>query len=221
MKYPCAAVFFDLDGTLIDSLEDIADAANAGLRAFGLSEHPLPSYTYFVGDGFENMIRQATPPDIDEQSYRGIIEHARETYRRNWARKTLPYPGIVEMLEELERRKIALAVLTNKPHEYTPATVRHFFPRTPFTHVLGSPPGGKAKPDPAMALGIARDLGIDPCSVMFMGDTRTDMDTAANAGMISLGVTWGFRPESELLEHGARILIRRPDEIFSYLQAVA
>lgn len=211
------AVFFDLDGTLLDTLEDLADAGNLALAARGFPSHPVDAYRFFVGDGMETLMRRAAPPDTDEASLDLLTKAMREQYGRNWARKTRPYAGIVAMLEWLASRSMPMAVLSNKPHEFTLLTVERFFPRTPFALVQGSPEGGRAKPEPAMALSMAKSLGLAPAEVLFMGDSRTDMDTAVAAGMLPAGVLWGFRPKSELLAHGARVLLEEPADLFNYI----
>ena len=217
MKYPCSAVFFDLDGTLLDSVQDLADATNSALRAFDLPEHPVHAYNYFVGDGFEMLIQRAAPADADPELRQRVMEQAREAYRRNWANTSTPYEGIPEMLEELQKRAIPLAVLSNKPHEFTLATMRHFFPAFRFARIQGSPPDLRAKPDPALALKMLRELGLAAHNVLFLGDTNVDMITAVNAGMLPVGVLWGFRPEEELRQHGARLVLGKPAELFRYI----
>jgi len=217
MKSPCAAIFFDLDGTLTDTLDDLADAANETLRLYGFPTHDVEAYKYFVGDGIELLFRRCAPQDIDTATLQQLIRKNKEIYGNRWACKSKPYAGIAEMLWELLARNIPLAVLSNKPDEFTPVVVTHFFPDIPFTLVQGSPPDGRAKPDPALALAMAKKLDIIPADIMFMGDTRTDMETAVNAGMIPVGVLWGFRPRSELVAHGARIILEKPQDLFAHI----
>ncbi len=217
MPLYAAAVIFDLDGTLIDSLDDLADTTNAALAAKGFPTHAVDPYRYFVGDGIENMLRRAAPAGTSETVIQELVVYAKEEYGKHWARKTRIYDGVMPMLERLAARNIPLAVLSNKPHDFTQAVVRHFFPDTRFFAVQGSPLGGKAKPDPTLALQIAQNLGVSPKSVLFMGDTRTDMATAAAAGMVPVGALWGFRPESELIENGAQILLRNPLALFDHI----
>ena len=217
MKYPCSAIFFDLDGTLLDSVRDLADAANAALRAFKLPEHPVQAYNYFVGDGFEALIQRAAPKDAAPELLQRLMRRAKEGYRQNWAHTSKPYQGIPEMLKELQNRNIPLAVLSNKPHEFTLLTMQHFFPAIRFARIQGSPPGLRAKPDPALALEMLQELGLEAQKVLFMGDTSVDMITAVNAGMIPVGVLWGFRTEEELREHGARLILGNAAELFAHI----
>jgi len=219
IKVPCSAIFFDLDGTLLDSVQDLADATNTALRACNLPEHPVHAYKYFVGDGFEMLIQRATPDDTDPKLQHCVMQQAREVYRQNWAHTSKPYEGIPEMLEELQRRGIPLAVLSNKPHEFTLLTMRHFFPSIRFTRIQGSPPGLSAKPDPVLAHMMLQELGLEAQRVLLMGDTSVDMMTAVNAGMFPVGVLWGFRTEKELRRHGARLILRHAAELFAHLES--
>jgi len=217
MKYPCSAIFFDLDGTLLDSVRDLADATNTALRAFGLPEHPVHAYNYFVGNGFEMLIQRASPKDAGPELLQRVMLQAREAYRQNWAHTSKPYEGIPEMLKELQNRRIPLAVLSNKPHEFTLLTMQHFFPAIRFAHIQGSPPGLRAKPDPVLALKMLQELGLEAHEVLFMGDTGVDMITAVNAGMFPVGVLWGFRTEEELRRHGARLVLNKAAQLFAYI----
>ena len=217
MKPTVRAVIFDLDGTLANTLEDLADCVNRALAAYSLPVHPLEPYKYFVGMGGEHLIRSAAPEGTPPSLLAEIGACYKGEYAKGWAVKSRPYEGIADMLERLESMRVPMAVLSNKPQIFTGDFVRHFFPETPFAVVQGSPEGGVAKPDPAMALAIAKTLGLAPEVIAFVGDTRTDMETATNAGMRPVGVTWGFRPEKELLDFGARVLLSRPAAIFDNL----
>lgn len=221
MKPTVSAVIFDLDGTLIASLEDLADAVNAALTAYSLPVHPVAAYNYFVGDGMAVLVRRAVPEGTSDATAAAVLERVKEEYARNWAYKTRAYNGIDPMLEKLAAMDVPLAVLSNKPHRFTVEVVEHFFPGTPFRVVQGHPDTGPGKPDPALALAIAERLALEPARIGFMGDSRTDMDTAVNAGMLPIGVLWGFRPESELTRHGARVLLARPEALFTEVAFVS
>lgn len=211
-EYP--AVIFDLDGTLIDSLEDIADSMNAVLITRGFSGHPLESYKVFVGEGIETLVRRALPEGHDsEETIRNCVHEMKDEYRQRWADKTHPYEGIPMILEELSRRGIRLNVFSNKPGDFTRMTVEKFFGTGKFEHILGVGPSVPAKPDPAGALWIAHALKLPPGKFLFFGDSNVDVHAARKAGMVPMGVLWGFRGERELLDAGAEKVLRHPEEI--------
>jgi phosphoglycolate phosphatase len=207
------AVIFDLDGTLLNTLEDLADAVNLVLTQSGLPPHPVDAYRHFVGEGVSVMIRKAAAPADPDLA--PLLERMKIAYGTGWARKTVPYPGIMPMLERLGALGIPLAVLSNKPEPFTRIMVEHFFPGGMFANIRGQREGVPRKPDPRAALDIAGHFGVPPESVWFMGDSKTDMETAARAGMFSVGVTWGFRDEAELRAHAARAVIHRPEDVFA------
>ena len=208
------AALFDLDGTLIDSLADLAGSMNEALGEMGLPTHDLEAYRYFIGDGVASLIDRALPAGRrDPQTVGRVAELYRAAYGRNWHQQTRPYAGIVELLAALAADGVPLAVLSNKPQAFTEWCVQHFFPDHTFTHVFGQREGVPHKPDPAGALEIAQELQLAPASVGFIGDTATDMRTAVAAGMFALGVSWGFRPVQELVENGAREIVGHPEEL--------
>ena len=211
------AVVFDLDGTLLDTLEDLADSMNAALSSLGLPPHRLADYRIFVGDGVEQLARRALPKDrSDEQGVRRVIAAMRQEYARRWDRKTRPYEGIPQLLEALSRRRIAMAVLSNKPEDFVQMLVSKFLPACAFAAVRGQRAGSSKKPDPAPALDIAQALGAAPAEFVYLGDTNTDMRTAVSAGMHPVGALWGFRSARELSESGAKDLISRPEELLRF-----
>jgi phosphoglycolate phosphatase len=213
------AVLFDLDGTLLDTLEDLGDSMNAVLAARGYPTHPIPSFTEFVGDGVENLVRRALPPAArrDEALVGELAPLMRREYAGRWKAKTKPYRGVPEMLKSLSSRGLRLAVLSNKPHPATVEVVAHFFPPSTFDAVLGARPGVPIKPDPGAALEVSRQLGIPPAAFLYLGDTNTDMKTALEAGMYAVGALWGFRGAEELRSSGAQTLIKDPAELLSML----
>jgi len=215
------AVLFDLDGTLLDTLEDLADAVNAALAALGFPEHSVAAYRYFVGDGVETLMRRALPPAAaaDGSQLSRAVDLQRAEYRRRWHAKTRPYPGVPDLLGELERRGIRMAVLSNKPDAFVGEMVRHFFPAVRFEVARGARPGVAVKPDPGSALGIAAEMGVPAADFLYLGDTNTDMRTAIGAGMTPVGALWGFRTEEELRASGAEVLISRPADLVGLLRS--
>ncbi|ABZ84183.1 phosphoglycolate phosphatase, putative [Heliomicrobium modesticaldum Ice1] len=214
----CKAVIFDLDGTLLDTLADLADSMNRVLSRAGFPAHSLDEYRYFVGDGLATMVRRALPEaGCDEETLRRCFTDMQEEYGRNWAVKTAPYTGVMEMLEGLAARNISMAVLSNKPHDWTVEMTDYFFPQRPFAMVFGQRPSVPKKPDPAGALEIAARFAFAPADILYLGDTNTDMKTARGAGMPAIGVLWGFRPAEELLASGADRLIGHPSELFNLI----
>ena len=212
-----SAALFDMDGTLLDTLEDIADATNGALREMGFPEKPLPDYRYAVGDGMEMLIRRVLPEGAGEEAtVHQCLVRMRQLYRNGWAAKTKPYDGIPPLLQALGTRGVSLAILSNKPQEFTSLIAAHFFPSVSFRDVRGARPGVPRKPDPAAALEVAGTIGIEPARIFYLGDTATDMETAIAAGMFPTGALWGFRPEAELREAGAKVLFAHPHEILAF-----
>jgi len=212
-------LIFDLDGTLLNTLEDIADSANRVLRERGFGTHSLDAYRYFVGSGATELMVRALPPGkCDRKLIADYVEAFRLEYRRNWNVKTRPYDGVLELLDALAERRTRIAILSNKPHEFTVLCIRQYFPGYNFAAVLGEGEMVPLKPDPTGALEIARRLDAEPEEIIFIGDTGVDMETAVRAGMFPLGVLWGFRPEKELLRFGALGTITRPGDLLSFVE---
>lgn len=210
------AVIFDLDGTLLDTLDDLANAANRVLAKRGFPTHSAADYCHFVGDGVGTLMARILPPENrDESTLRQCIHEMKEDYAQNWNVATKPYAGISEMLDGLHAQGLKLAVLSNKPQVFTDLCVNHQLPPGLFEAVLGQREGVPVKPDPAGALEITRTLGVDPAACLYVGDTGTDMHTAVAAGMFPVGVLWGFRDEQELRDTGAKAIVGAPDEIAS------
>ena len=210
-----SAILFDLDGTLLDTLEDLADSMNATLTALGLPAHPLSAYRYFVGDGVRNLALRALPERAraDESLVEKAVEAMRAEYGKRWHEKTRPYDGIPELLASARGRGLKLAILSNKPHPATREVVGHFFPGFRFEAVLGARPGVPIKPDAGAALKVAESLGVPAAGFLYLGDTNTDMQTAVGAGMDPIGVLWGFREADELTSAGARVLVKHPRDV--------
>ena len=208
------ALLFDLDGTLADTLADLAKAMNWALEQLGCPPHPLDKYRHMVGDGARQLCARALPANRQD-----LLDDAlrlmRGRYAETWHNETRLYPGISELIPALARYK--LAVLSNKPDVFTKQVVEHYFQPNPFHAVRGQLPGVPLKPDPTAALEIARQLGVPAGDWLYLGDTNTDMRTARAAGMFPVGVLWGFRDREELLESGAAALVERPEQILALL----
>jgi phosphoglycolate phosphatase len=207
-------VIFDLDGTLLDTLEDLAGSMNQVLRDLRFPEHPPEAYKVFVGDGMFNLARRALPAAARrEEVMKPAVAALRAEYNRRWRERTAPYPGIPELLGQLSPRRLRLGVLTNKPDDLAKVMVATFFPGVPFAAVSGAGPARPLKPDPAGALALARKWALAPASLVLVGDSGVDMQTAAAAGMYGAGALWGFRTAAELAANGAQTLLPTPADL--------
>lgn len=215
---PPRAALFDLDGTLLDSLQDIGVAMNHALAAHGLPVHPLADYRRFVGEGVRVLVARALP-EGREESHEPVLATYHSFYAGHMLDHTRPYPGVREVLARLRGEGMKLAVLSNKPDAATRRLVEALLPDVRFGAVHGERAGVPRKPDPTAALGIAAELGVGPGDCAFIGDTAVDMDTARAAGMYGVGVTWGFRDVEELQRHGARVLAHTADELLQVLSS--
>lgn len=212
------AVIFDLDGTLLDTLNDIADSVNRVLGRCGLPEHSIEAYKYFIGDGVEELAARVLPDGRrDPTTVARLVTSIREEYGEHWADKTHPYEEIPELLDDLTVRGIKLAVLSNKPDGPTKLTVSRLLPRWQFELTIGAGPSVPKKPDPSTALEIAACLSIPPSEFLYLGDGDTDMKTASAAGMYAVGALWGFRSAEELSAGGAKALIEKPLDLLGFL----
>ncbi len=212
------AVCFDLDGTLLDTLEEIAVSANAVLAREGFPEHEIQSYRYHVGDGVRRLVERILPEtnqtadEIDAFTQRLEAEYA---IRAN--KLTRIYPGISELLDDLKAGEIPLAVLSNKPHSLTVDCMGRFFPKHSFHTIRGQQADTPRKPNPAGAHKIAESLDLPLSKILYVGDTDVDMQTAKAAGMVAVGVLWGFRNRDELLSNGADHIVEAPSNILSLI----
>ena len=213
MRYQ--AIIFDLDGTLIDSLADIAAATNRTMSAHGFPTHPIEAYRNFIGDGVRKLIVRALPEPM--RTDEAIVAKCLETYGRDygssWNVKTCLYPGMAGALSELSRMGLKLAVLSNKPDEFTQSCAAQFLAQWRFDLVMGASPRFPHKPDPSSALEIARRFELSPAEFLYVGDMPVDMQTARNAGMRAIGVSWGLRSREQLVEAGADRVIDSPGEL--------
>ena len=208
------AVLFDLDGTLLNTIEDLAICFNSVIDKRGFPLFTVDQYKLLVGNGAENVIRNIIPKDrITEDLVKECLAEFKAVYGAGCQVHTKPYPDIERLLRALEEKGIKYAVLSNKPHEATVQCVHYYFPATTFHDVKGKKEDTFLKPDPRLALQIVKDMQVSPEECVFLGDTATDMQTAVNAGILPVGALWGFRSEEELNGAGAKKLITNPLEL--------
>ncbi len=217
----CKAVIFDLDGTLLNTLQDIVNTLNTVLALHHYPVHTVDECRFLVGHGMRELIKKALPeeagtPEIIDLMLKDLMTH----YADNWNRHSRPYPGISTMLDTLSERGIKKAILSNKADHFTRLCAEELLKEWHFDVVMGHHSAIAHKPDPEGALLVARMLQEEPASILYVGDSGIDMLTATRAGMYPLGVLWGFRPESELLEFGAKSLVQRPEEIVDLLPSL-
>lgn len=206
------AFIFDLDGTLLDTLEDIGHACNTMLRAHNLPTHAIDDYRGMVGNGFSNLVGAALPPEYAQSltpaDFENLVHYAHDYYAAHLSIHSQPYPGMLAALNELSAHDFYLAVLSNKPDNLTKALVAQHFPHNTFFTVRGSRLGTPLKPDPTSARSVADSLGLAPEYCFYVGDSDVDILTARRAGMVSVGVSWGFRGLDEVLAAGANFIAR-------------
>ena len=212
------AIIFDLDGTLLNTLADIAESVNRTLTDYHFPTHPIEAYKYFIGNGWKKLVIRALPEaHRSKQLIAECVTKSRKVYRDNWNRQTRLYEGIPELLNKLTERKLPLAVLSNKPHDFMLKCVEWYLNKWKFKALMGQSDKFPLKPDPASALEVAAQIGLPPSAFLFIGDSAVDIQPAEAAGMRSVGVTWGFRGTEELEEAGCRTLVHQPLDILSLL----
>lgn len=206
---------FDLDGTIADTVESIAHVGNQTLRAFGLPEIPVKDYNFYAGDGADVQVKRmlAAVPGGDKVDYEEVRTQYRKWFAENPFYHVKPYDGILELLEGLKAQGIKIAVLSNKPHGAAVEVVHKIFGKDMFHKIQGQTSEIPRKPSPIGALAVAKEFGALPQECLYCGDTNTDMDTGKAAGMFTIGVTWGFRPRTELEEHHGDKIVDHPSEI--------
>jgi phosphoglycolate phosphatase len=212
------AIIFDLDGTLLNTIEDLQNSMNAVLAKFGFPTHDLETFKTFIGTGVTDLVKYSLPPENrDKDTIDKCIDAMRYEYSKRWDNKTRPYKGIPQLLDALTNRNIKMAILSNKPHIATKQVVSKLLPQWKFEAVFGERPPIPRKPDPTSALEIADLLGIKPSEFLYLGDSGTDMQTANAAGMYAVGALWGFRDADDLLQNGAKKIIGKPEELLELL----
>ncbi len=216
------AVLFDLDGTLIDTLEDIGDAVNRALSKKSFPTHDISTYRKFVGDGSRTLMERALPKEHrNDKNIDACLKEYVEDYSRNYNVKSKLYFAIPNLLDRLKAKGVKLAILSNKPDAMTKTCVNAFLSKWDFDVVFGERDSVPRKPNPQGALEISKKMSIPPSNFLYLGDTATDMKTAVSAGMFPVGVLWGFRSSKELKENGACAIIDQPLAVLDLLQGLS
>jgi phosphoglycolate phosphatase len=225
-KHKINAVIFDLDGTLLNSLQDIAESMNKALVESGLPEHPLEAYKDFVGNGLFVLTEKAVPASHrNEKEVEEVAEKFWNQYEQSWFLHTNVYPGVLYLVQLCVSRKIKVAILSNKVHYFTKKMIRHFFRgvminqgKNPFGIYSGEQPDKPMKPDPTRALELAERLKTKPENIAFIGDSALDIETAKNAGMIPIGAAWGYQGREELEKAGAAFIFESATDFALFLE---
>lgn len=212
-------IIFDLDGTLLDSLEEIALSMNKVLKEFNLPTHPLSSYNQFVGDGALYLTQRAIPKTSSSELIESVLTRYLEVYDQVSCNTSEPYEGIYALLKELNTLPLQLGILSNKPHLFTLKYAQTLFGEFNFAQVHGQKKEVPKKPHPQGALNIANAFKLEPQEIIFVGDTPTDIHTAHHANMKSIGVLWGFRTKEELQEAQADYLVEHPLDILDIIKS--
>lgn len=208
------AVIFDLDGTLLDTIDDIADSCNAVLERMGYHLFDREAYKHFVGRGVDELIATLIDKgEMDPAEFHELKAGYLEEYAQRQRHHTKVYEGIIPLLKKLKTKGIKLGILSNKPHFQTIDVVKHYLPMISFDMVMGKRPEYPIKPDPTSLEFMLKTWALKKVEALYVGDTNTDMETAANAGVYSVGVLWGFRTKQELIDAGANSIVSSPEEI--------
>lgn len=211
-------IIFDLDGTLVNSVDDIANSCNFALKEVGYEPHPIKAYKYFVGDGVVKLIERALPQEgVSDEIFNKALKIYTEHYKVHCFDQTRPYDGIIALLEKLKKQKYKLGVVSNKPNDQVIQVMDKLFDQDYFDLITGVKEGFAPKPDPALTKDLIKKLKVKGENCAFVGDTAMDMKTSCRVGALPIGVTWGFRKEEELLEGGAKHLIHHPLELLTWL----
>lgn len=211
-------VIFDLDGTLLNTIADLANSTNHALKQCGFPEHEVSEYPFFVGNGINKLFERALPEaDRNEENILKVRSKFVPYYDKHNADFSTPYPGIPELLETLQRKEFMLTVASNKYQSATEKLIAHYFPAICFVAVFGQREGITPKPDPTIVNDILSIAKVNKEEALYVGDSGVDMQTAINSGVTACGVTWGFRPRTELEAFNPNYIADRPEEILTFI----
>lgn len=209
-------LIFDLDGTLLNTITDLGKACNYALGKMGFATHPIQAYAYMVGNGVRNLMKKAQQ-DADEETIDRLLEYFKEYYNDHCLDTTKPYPGITELLDNLVKNDIAIAVASNKYQEATEKIIAGALPQFNFVAVEGQIEGRNRKPDPSIIFSVLEKFPVAKKDVIYIGDSGVDIECAKRACVESIGVTWGFRSIAELRKANADVIVTHPAEILDHL----
>ena len=214
-------VLFDLDGTLVNTLFDLADSCNYTLEHYGFPTHDIQKYKYFIGDGMPKLVENILPKDkYTDEIHKECLAFFKKRYSEHYLDKTCVYDGVKELVTALKSKGYKIGVLSNKAHEMTTIIIEELFGKNFFDVVYGKLEDYPAKPDPTLGLKVIADLGFTPDDTVFVGDSGNDAKVSVNLGCTGIGVLWGFRDEAELLDGGAKYIVNKPMEILNILEEI-
>ena len=212
-------VIFDLDGTLLNTIEDLAQSANYALEKNEFATHSMASYPFFVGNGVRRLITRVLPEDHrDEETVDRLLKDFKEYYNEHCTQYTKPYDGMPELLMDLHEMGVRMAVASNKYQLAVDKIINHYFPDINFVAIEGQREGMNIKPDPSVVFSILAKAQVPKAETLYVGDSGVDMETARRACVDSVGVTWGFRPQKELNEYHANCIVNRPLDILNVVE---
>lgn len=212
------AILFDLDGTLVNSLSDLASSVNFALNKHSFPTHQIDKYKYFVGDGMVKLIERALPDNLsDDKTFKLVFDDFMSHYRKHFMDRTLPYDGIEALLSSLKAMGMKIAVVSNKSHEMTLQVVDKLLDFD-FDYITGKKEGFPTKPDPKLTQIVMESLDVTACECVFIGDSGMDMSVAKNVNCKGIGVLWGFRTYEELKNNGADYIVSNPNEILDIIK---
>lgn len=215
--YQYKTVIFDLDGTLLDTLEDLKDSTNAALSAFGCKERTLEEVRKFVGNGIRNLMLQAVEGGDENPEFENIFQYFKDDYKKNCKNKTKPYPGIMKVLEELKEKGVKLAMVSNKA-DFAVKELNSWYFKNLGMLAVGEREGVRRKPAPDAVFQILKELSADKESAVYVGDSEVDIKTAENAKIPCISVLWGFREKDFLKENGGTVFVETPEELLNLLK---